>query len=80
MKVKDIEEYVTGRTFRPFRLVLDTGEQVTVRRPRKALLSGQTVAVVGVSRTGSKGLGVEKLRIVRVDRIVSAEHVSADES
>ncbi len=79
MKVKDIEEYVTRRPFQPFRLVLDTGEQVTVRKPRKALLSGQTVVVVGVSRSGPQATGVEKLRIMRVDKIVAAEDVGDDE-
>jgi len=79
MKVKDIEQYVTRQPFQPFRLVLDTGEQVTVRNPRKALLSGKTIVVVGVSRTGSDAAGTEKLRMVRVDNIISAQHVSANE-
>jgi len=78
MTTKEIEQYVSKQPFRPFRLVLDTGEQVTVRKPRKALMSGPSVAVVGVCRRDKRAMGVEKLRIVRIERIVSVAHVSAD--
>ena len=79
MKVKDIEEFVTRRPFQPFRLVLNSGEEVTVHKPRKALLSGETLVVVGISRQGPKAMGSEKLRIMRVGNIISAEDVGADQ-
>ena len=80
MTVEEVKPYVDERPFKPFRLVLDSGEQITVRKPQKALLSGETVAVVGVSRPHPKGAGIEKLRLVRVSRIVSAERVAAGET
>lgn len=80
MTVEEVRPYVDERPFRPFRLVLDSGEQITVRKPQKALLSGQTLAVVGVSRLRPKGAGIEKLRLVRVDRAISAERVTADKA
>jgi hypothetical protein len=77
---EQVEKYITHRPFRPFRLILETGEQITVRKPRKALLSGPSVAVVGVSRARKGAAGVEKLRIVQIADIASAHAVDANES
>ena len=79
MTIEQVEKYVTERPFRPFRLTLETGEEITVRKPRKALLSGPSVAVVGICRARKGASGVEKLRIVRLDAIAAAEPVAADE-
>jgi hypothetical protein len=73
MSASQVQKYVLNRPFQPFRLILDTGEQITVNRPQKALLSGPSVAVVGISRVKQGGIGIEKLRIVRLDRITRVE-------
>jgi hypothetical protein len=75
MSASQIQKYVLNRPFQPFRLVLDTGEQITVSRPQKALLSGPSVAVVGISRVKQGGMGIEKLRIVQLNRIARVESV-----
>jgi hypothetical protein len=76
MTAEQVEKYIVDRPFRPFRLTLESGEEITVRNPSKALLSGPSVAVVGISRAKKGAGGVEKLRIVRVEDIASAESVS----
>ena len=79
MTAEQVEKYIVDRPFRPFRLTLESGEQITVRKPSKALLSGPSIAVVGISRAKKGAGGVEKLRIVRVEDIASAESVSPEE-
>jgi hypothetical protein len=78
MTAQQVEKYIVDRPFRPFRLTLESGEEITVRKPSKALLSGASVAVVGISRAKKGAGGVEKLRIVRVEDIASAESVSPE--
>ena len=78
MTAEQLEKYIADRPFRPFRLTLESGEEITVRKPRKALLSGPSVVVVGISRAKKGAGGVEKLRIVRVEDIASAESVSRE--
>ena len=75
MTTKQIERVVHQEPFRPFRLVLTDGEELLVRRPRKSSVSGDQVALVGICRTNGKGLGVERLRIIKIERIASAEYV-----
>lgn len=78
MTVEQVDKIVAERPFKPFRITLESGEQVTVQQPRKALMSGPYVAVVGLYQQTPTSAGREKLRIVRAEQIVSAEFVDAD--
>ena len=75
MTETEIESLIDHSPFQPYRFVLDDGEEVLVRRPRKASVSGGQLAAVGICRKAGANGGVEKLRLIRIDRIVSAEHV-----
>ena len=59
---------------RPFRLVLDDGEEIVVKEPRKALVAGEDVACEGETHRQGTVLP-PKLRILRVDCIVAAEEI-----
>ena len=66
-----IEKLAYRDPFQTFRLVLKNGEQIIVSKPRKALLSGGQLAVVGVTELPN-GAGRQGFRIVPVERIASA--------
>jgi hypothetical protein len=72
MTTQALEDVIHVRPFRPFRLVLDDGEEITVRKP-KAHVSGNQVALVGSCRSPG-GAPIVKFRLILADRIVSAEH------
>jgi hypothetical protein len=74
MTAKSLERIFYREPFQPFRLRTSDGEELLVRQARKALVSGDRIAVVGVSRRNG-GPGVEKLRIIAVDRVISAEGI-----
>jgi len=66
-----IEKLAYSEPFQPFRLVLQDGEQIIVSKPRKALLSGGQLALVGLTERAN-GPGKQGFRIVPIDRIISA--------
>jgi len=80
MAATKVQKFISKRPFRPFRLVLDSGEQISVHKPQKALLSGPSIAVVGISRARANGIGVEKLRIVRLERIERIEAIDGNQN
>lgn len=47
-------------------------KEITVYKPRKSLVSGDEVALVGICRR-DRGAGSEKFRLIGVDRVRSAE-------
>jgi hypothetical protein len=75
MTVEELEAVLYRQPFRPFRLVLTDGEEVVCRKPRKSLVSGDQIAIVGISRRSGK-TAVEKLRMLNLDRVKSAEFVA----
>jgi hypothetical protein len=75
MTSKDIERYVTHKPFQPYRLLLVDGEEITVCKPRKSLVSGDEVALVGICRRDNEA-AFERFRLICVDRVKSAEFVA----
>ena len=71
MTDSQIEKLAYSEPFQPFRLVLQDGEQIIVSKPRKALLSGGQLALVGLTERPN-GPGKQGFRIVPIDRIISA--------
>src|SRR6266853_510246 len=49
MTVKQIEKVFYHDPFQPFRVLLENGEEVIVQKPRKASVSGDQVAIVGLT-------------------------------
>jgi len=76
VRVKDLERVLYHEPFQPFRLVLSDGEEVTVSVPRKAHVSGEYVALSGLSRYRD-GTTRQGLRIFRVDEVASVESVTS---
>jgi len=75
MTVKQVEKIVHHEPPQPYQLLLSDGEEVLVRHARKSHVSGDRVALVGICR--KKGMmGIERFRMIHVDRIVSAEFVA----
>jgi hypothetical protein len=74
MTTKQLEKIVHHEPFKPFRVVLNNGEEITVEKPHKASVSGDQVALVGLTRVPN-GAGGGGLRFIRVDRIVAASHI-----
>ena len=66
MTSKQIEKIVHHEPFIPFRVLLDNGEEIIVERPRKASVSGDQVALVGLTRWPN-GNGKVGLRFVLVE-------------
>ena len=75
MTTQKIEKLLYCKPFQPVRLLLDNGEEVLLRKERKAHVSGGYIACVGVSRRPDH-IPVERFRIIQVDRVVSAETVA----
>ena len=73
MKRAQLEKIVHHSPFHPFRLVLVDGEEVVVRHP-KAHVSGDDVTLVGVCTRPGR-IGVERFRIINIERVVSAEPI-----
>lgn len=72
MTAEELEAVFYRVPFQPFRLVLIDGEEVVCRKPHKSLVSGDQIAVAGICRQPN-GDAVEKLRMVNIDRVKSAE-------
>lgn len=72
MKPQDVEEIVHKTPFQPFRIVLNDGEEITVRRPRKSHVSGIQIALVGECRRKG-GPVVERFRLINTDNVQTAE-------
>jgi hypothetical protein len=77
VSAKALEQIFYQKPFAPFIIRTTDGEEVTVRKPRRASVSGPQVALIGVSRRNG-GIGVERLRIIAIDRIESAQPVGRD--
>lgn len=75
MTSEELERYVTHKPFQPYRLLLVDGEEITVCKPRKSLVSGDDVALVGICRRDN-GAGFERFRLINIDRVKSAEFVA----
>jgi len=76
MTDSQIEQLAYGDPFQPFRVILSNGEQITVSNPRKALLSGGQLALVGLTERPN-GSGKQGFRINPIERIVSAGPIDA---
>jgi hypothetical protein len=76
MTAKQLEKIVHHDPSKPFRVVLNNGEEITVEKPHKASVSGDQVALVGLTRSPN-GPGRAGLRFVRVDCIVAASHIDS---
>jgi hypothetical protein len=74
---RKLETIVHGEPFQPFRLLLANGEEVIVNKPRKAHVSGNQVALHGITRRPD-GVAKQGLRIIRADTIVSAGLIDAE--
>ncbi len=72
---KQVENVVHQKPFVPFRLVLKSGEEIMVRRPRKSFVSGDEVALVGECRENGSRAAVERLRIIPIEKLAVAENV-----
>lgn len=77
MTARQIEKVFYQDPFQPFRVVLENGEEVIVQKPRKASVSGDQVAVVGLT-TLPNGRHSQGLRFIPLNRIVSATLVVSD--
>ena len=76
MDAKQVEQIVHMEPFKPYRVMLRTGEQVVVKRARKSHVSGPVLSLVGdvTKKPGGATVG-DRFRIIPVDDIVSVEHV-----
>ena len=75
MTSQKIEKLLYCKPFQPVRLLLDNGEEVLLRRERKAHVSGGYIACVAVSREPDHA-AVERFRLIQLDRVVSATTVA----
>ena len=75
MTATQLERIVRLEPFKPYRLVLRDGEQIIVHRPRKSHVSGSVVSLIGQVSKNHGAAAIEKFRIVRVDDVLSAEHI-----
>jgi len=78
MSVEEVQKIVHHEPFRPYRVVLDDGEQLVVRKARKSHFSGDVVSLLGESQKKG-GVTVTRFRIVPIEKIMKAEHVAAQE-
>lgn len=74
MTTQNIEKLLYCKPFQPVRLLLDNGEELLLRKERKAHVSGGYLACVAVSRRPDH-VAVERFRLVQLDRVVSAQTV-----
>ena len=76
MTTTRLESFIYGEPFRPYRLILADGEEVLVRRARKAHISGPYLACVGICRCRGKA-AAERLRIIPIEQVRTAQMVEA---
>jgi hypothetical protein len=74
LTLSQIEQAVYREPFEPYRVLLEGGEEITVTKPRKAVASGEHLAVVGQSRRPDKVTKIG-LRIVRLDSVSAIERL-----
>lgn len=74
MTTQKIEKLLYCKPFQPVRLLLDNGEEVLLRKERKAHVSGGYIACVAVTRRPDHP-AVERFRLIQLDRVVSAQTV-----
>jgi hypothetical protein len=77
MTLKQLEQVLYHDPFQPFRVLLKNGEEVIVKKPHKASVSGDQVAVVGQTKFPNGRLR-EGLRFIPLELVVSATHVEPD--
>src|SRR3954469_14058012 len=75
MTPKQLEKIIRWDDFKPYKLVLADGEEITVDRPRKSHVSGGGIALVGNVKRKDSPLIVDKFRVIYCHNVVSAEHV-----
>ena len=75
MTTKQLEKIVHAKPFKPYRLVLTDGEQILMDRPRKSHVSGSVVSMAALVVPCAGSDQVERLRIIPVEKVSSAEHV-----
>lgn len=75
MTVEEVERVVHTKPFKPYRLVLHSGEEIVVTQPRKSHVSGETVALVGESRLPAGEIRKDRFRIVSIAKLAKAEHL-----
>lgn len=78
MTLSTLQRVIYSEPFRLYRLVLADGEEVTIRRARKAHISGPYIACVGVSRRRGKA-AAERLRIIPIEQVQSAHPVDSED-
>lgn len=78
MTADEVEELITRTPFAPFRLILSDGGSITVRKPRKANVTGNILAVSGIARRKAQSAGIQGLNLVYVDQIIDFE-ITSDE-
>ena len=76
MTQKQVERVVHCEPFRPYKLRLSSGEEIVVRKARKSSVSGDQVALVGECQMNDGSAPVERFRIIKIEKIVSAEQVN----
>jgi hypothetical protein len=77
MNTKQLEKVLYHDPFQPFSVVLQNGEEIFVKKPRKASISADRLAIVGLTRLPS-GAQRQGLRFIPVEDIVSASHIGSD--
>jgi hypothetical protein len=78
MTADEIDRLIRKTPFAPYRLTLANGDTVTVRKPRKANVSGDILAVSGITRRRQNGVGVSGLNLIRVSDIIAIEDAVGD--
>jgi hypothetical protein len=78
MTTEEIQRQIKKTPFVPYRFVLTNGDTITVRKPRKANVSGDILAVSGITRRGQNGAGISGLNLIRVGDIVAIQDVASD--
>jgi hypothetical protein len=76
MTESELGPRIRREPFQPYRLLLTEGETILVKEPKKVVMSGGQLAVVGSSRAPNRA-GRCGLRIVPLHRIQSVEDVDA---
>ncbi len=70
MKANDVKKIVHKDSPRPYRVLMNDGEEIIVRQPRKSHVSGNQLALVGECRR-SGGPAVERFRLLNTDFVES---------
>ena len=74
MTPSELERIVHHKPFQPYRLFTVNGEEVRVTQARKSHVSGNVVALHGITLQHN-GSGREGLRIINAKNIIRAEFI-----